>query len=219
MSKNSEVPVQVIVAAFHDEDAAKAALKELKHAKKEHLISIENAAVIHKDKKGKIHIKETHDMGGGKGAAIGAVALGALGLMFPIGILPAALLGGLGGGLYAKFRDTGFENKRLKQIGEALEPESSALIAVVHHEWVAAVQEALEETAKDVMVAELSADIAQQLQAGGEVVYTAIADEEGIAAERIAASDDEVEVTEVVATEEGAAVVDAVIEAEDEKEA
>ena len=191
MKTFSDTPVQVVVAAFQDEDAAKEALKELKKAKKEHLISIENAAVIRKDKKGKIHIKESHDMGGGKGAAIGAVTLGALSLMFPlVGALPAALLGGLGGGLYAKWRDTGFENKRLKQIGDALEAETSALIAVVHHEWVAAVQQELEEAARDIMVAELSADIAEQLHGNGDVVYTAIADDDSVTVGRIAASED-----------------------------
>ena len=67
----SDVPVQVIVAAFQDEKAAKGALKALKQASREGLIKIENAAVLRKDKKGKLHIKETHDMGGGKGAALG----------------------------------------------------------------------------------------------------------------------------------------------------
>jgi uncharacterized membrane protein len=219
MSNQTDVPVQVIVAAFQDEGAAKAAYKELKQAKKDHLISIENAAVIHKDKKGKIHIKEAHDMGGGKGAVIGAVAVGALALMFPVGILPAALLGGLGGGIFAKLRDTGFKNDRLKQIGDALEPETSALIAVVRHEWVGAVQEALQEEATNVMVAELSADIAQQLQEGGEVAYTAVATDEGVAAERVAVSDDAAEVTAIAASDEGVVVVDAVAEADEGEEA
>ena len=68
----SEAPVQLIVAAFQEEDGAKNALNELKTAKKEHLIKIDNAAVITKDENGKVHIKETKDMGGGKGAVIGA---------------------------------------------------------------------------------------------------------------------------------------------------
>ena len=42
----SDVPVQVIVAAFQDEEADKSALKALKQARKEGLIKIENAAVM-----------------------------------------------------------------------------------------------------------------------------------------------------------------------------
>ena len=68
----SDVPVQVIVAVFQDERQADEALKELKALKRERLIGIQNAAVIRKDGKGRIHIRETADMGGGQGAALGA---------------------------------------------------------------------------------------------------------------------------------------------------
>ena len=70
----SDVPVQLIVAAFQDEKAADAALKELKTLKRERLIGIQNAAVIRKDEKGKVRIRETADLGGGRGAALGGVA-------------------------------------------------------------------------------------------------------------------------------------------------
>jgi len=75
----SDVPMQIIVAAFQDENEADQALKTLKEAKKEKLISIDNAAVIRKDEEGKLHIKETADMGGGKGAGIGTLVGGAIG--------------------------------------------------------------------------------------------------------------------------------------------
>ena len=68
-------PVQLVVAAFKDEDSAKAALKELKQAQRERLIKIENAAVLRKDEKGRLHIKETHDMGGGKHVVVGGKAI------------------------------------------------------------------------------------------------------------------------------------------------
>ena len=61
---SSDVPVQVVVAAFKDEKAASSALAELKQAKKEGLIKIVDAAVLSKDASGKLHIKETADMGG-----------------------------------------------------------------------------------------------------------------------------------------------------------
>ena len=49
-------PLQLVVAAFKDEDSAQAALKGLKQAQREKLIRIENAAVLRKDPKGKLHI-------------------------------------------------------------------------------------------------------------------------------------------------------------------
>ena len=104
----SDVPVQVIVAAFQDEEAAKGALKALKQARKEGLIKIENAAVLRKDEKGKLHIKETGDLSSGRGAAFGGVAGAAIGLLAGPALVVPAAVGALVGGLTAKLRDKGF---------------------------------------------------------------------------------------------------------------
>ena len=136
----SEVPVELIVAAFQDEKSANQALKELKQAQRQHLIKIENAAVLRKDQKGKLHIKETHDMGGGKGAALGGVAGAAIGLIAGPALVVPVAAGALIGGLAAKLRDSGFEDGRLKQLGEGLTPGSSAIVAVVDHTWGQQVQ-------------------------------------------------------------------------------
>jgi uncharacterized membrane protein len=181
----SEVPVQLIVAAFDDEKAADEALKALKQAKRERLIGIQNAAVLRKDAKGKLHIRETADMGGGKGAVIGGVAGAAIGLLAgPLLVVPAAV-GALVGGLAAKLRDTGFPDDRLKQLGEGLKPESSAILAVVEHRWVDEIRREMEEIGADMMIEELKADIANQLEAGHDVAYSALAAQGAFAAERV----------------------------------
>ena len=91
----SDNPVQLVVAAFKDEGSAKAALKELKQAQKAKVIKIENAAVLRKDEKGKLHIKETHDMGGGKGAVFGGVGGAAIGLIGGPALLVPTAVGAL----------------------------------------------------------------------------------------------------------------------------
>ena len=159
----NDVPVQLIVAAFQDQDGAKQALQELKQAKKDHLIKIENAAVIEKDQKGKVHFKETKDMGGGKGAVIGGVVGGAIGLLFPPAVIATAGVGALVGGLAAKLSDGGFKDDRLKKIGESLTPGSSAIVAVIDHVWVAQLEQELAEAGADVLTETISADIAAQL--------------------------------------------------------
>ncbi len=189
----SDVPVQLIVAAFQNEDEAKEALKALKQAKKEGLIKIDDAAVLRKDEKGKIHIKETHDMGGGKGAVLGGVGGAMVGLIAGAALAGPAVVGTLIGGLVAKLRDSGFSNERLETLGESLEPGTSAIVAVVEHEWMAKVEEALAETEVDLITAEISADIAEQLEAGHKIAYSAISSEEGFAVDRIAVGDDVVE--------------------------
>ncbi|HEY1407422.1 MAG TPA: DUF1269 domain-containing protein [Promineifilum sp.] len=218
----SDVPVQLIVAAFQDENAAKEALQTLKTLKKERLIGIRNAAVLRKDAEGKIHIKETADMGGAKGSAIGGVAGAAIGLIAGPALLVPVAVGALVGGLSAKLRDSGFSDARLKALGEGLKPGSSAIVAVVEHRWVAEVEAAIAEAGADAVTAELQADIASQLEAGHDVAYTALATQQGMAVGRTAVgadsiessslvmTDDVIEGSRFIATKEGFAVEDVV---------
>lgn len=198
----SDVPVQIVVAAFKDESSASEALKALKQARNEGLIKIVDAAVLRKDANGKLHIKETADMGGGKGAVIGGVLGGVVGLIAgPVGW--AAIGGAAIGGLVAKLRDGGFKDERLKKLGEGLGPGNSAIVAVVEHVWVKQVEKAMADAGAQAVTEELSADIAKQLAAGGEVAYTALATDEGLATSRVATSDAGVEMTNTVSTAEG----------------
>jgi uncharacterized membrane protein len=177
----ADVPVQVIVAAFNDLNGASQALKSLKEAKQERLIEIEDAAVLTKDADGKVKIKETADMRAGKGATIGAIAGGVVGLLAgPVGW--AALGGGVIGGLAAKLHDGGFPDDRLRQLAEGLTPDSSALVAVIDHRWVADLERELARQGADVVTEGLRDDIAARLKEGGGIVYTVVDTGEAIVA-------------------------------------
>jgi uncharacterized membrane protein len=167
----ADVPVQVILAAFPDLESAGKALKALQEAKKEGLIDIEDAAVLIKDATGKVKITDTKDMGAGKGATIGAVTGAVIGVLAgPIGWL--ALGGGAIGGLAAKLKDGGFSDERLRTIADGLKPNSSALLAIIDHRWVAEVERQLAEQNAQVAVESIRDDIARQLTSGNEVLYT-----------------------------------------------
>jgi uncharacterized membrane protein len=196
----SNTPVEVIVAAFQDEKGAEAAYKELKQAKKEHLIKIMDAAVIRRDEKNKLHIKDVKDMGGGKGAGIGALVGGAIGLLAGPVVLAGAA-GALIGGLAAKMKDGGFPDARLKEIGAGLQPGTSALVAVIEHTWVDELEAAMAEAGAQVITESISADIAEQLAAGKEVAYSAVSTDEAMDITRTAVGEDEAEMTEVVLAE------------------
>jgi uncharacterized membrane protein len=176
--------------------------QELKQARKDGVIRIQNAAVLRKDADGKLHVKDVYDMGGGKGAAIGGVLGGVLGLVAgPVGW--AALAGALAGGAIAKHADGGLSDARLKKLGEGLTPGSSAIVAVVEHVWVGEVEAALAEAGVDYVTEALSEDIAAQLATGGQVSYTAVASDQGIATSRVATQGDEAQMGAVVASGEG----------------
>ena len=199
----SETPIQLVVAAFPDEKAANEVLKDLKAAKRSKLIGIVNAAVIRKDKNGKLHIKETADMHRGQGAKLGGITGAAIGLMAGPALIVPAAVGALVGGLASKLRDSGFADERLKMLGTGLVPESSAIVAVVEHKWVAQLEEEMEEAGADLFTAALSADIAEQLEVGHDVAYTALADSYGFAAGRVAAGEEDVEGGYIIEDETG----------------
>ncbi len=180
----SDVPVELVVAAFTDEMGADRALEALKQAKKEKLISIRDAAVITCDAANKVHIKETADMRGGKGAGIGALVGGAVGLLFPPAILATTAVGAAVGGLGAKLHDAGFRDERLKEIGAALKPGTSAIVAVIEHVWVEEIERELAAEGGQLVRQAIKEDVAQQLEAGQGVAYSALVDEDTIVVSR-----------------------------------
>jgi len=161
----NDVPTQVIVAAFDGMDSAKEAFDDLKQLEKEKSIKIENAAILRKDHDSKLHIRDVKDMTGTRGVVLGGVMGAVVGVIAgPVGWV--ALGGAAIGGLVAKLKDGGFDNSRLEQWGDRLQPGTSALIAVVDHIWVSDVEAALKEDARDVMTLEIGKDIATQLADG-----------------------------------------------------
>lgn len=198
----SDVPVQVVISAFQEEKGADEALKELKQAKWVGLIGIQDAAVLRMDQKGKLHIKETGDWSGGKGAVVGGVIGGVIGLVAgPVGWL--GLTGAVIGGLAAKLRDSGFSDARLKKLGDSLQPGTSAIVAIIEHKWVAQLEKEMEEAGADVIAEEIGTDIAAQLEAGREVAYSALSTQEELITGRVAAGEDEVQVSGMTLTSEG----------------
>jgi uncharacterized membrane protein len=195
--------VQLVIAAFQDEGGADATLAVLKEAKKEKVLQIKDAAVLRKDASGKLHVNEIGDMTGTRGAGIGAVAGAALGILTGGAALAVAGVGAVAGGLAAKLRDSGFKDDRLKKLGEGLKPGSSAIIAVIGDKALAgqAMDEFRKAGAADVIVEEIGADIANQLEAGREVAYGASASEKGAAVSRVVAGEDMASVEAMAATE------------------
>jgi uncharacterized membrane protein len=163
-AQTPDVPVDVIIAAYNNEQGASDALTKLQEAKKAGVISIKDAAVLKRDENNKLKITETADKGFGRGAMIGGVAGAAVGVLAgPVGW--AALGGAAVGGLAAKLRDGGFPDDRLREIGESVQPGNSALVAVVEEVWVKNAQRILEEKAAKIVTNAISADIASQLDA------------------------------------------------------
>src|SRR5262245_1246391 len=128
--------VGFFVAAFTDENLGDKALAEMKEAKKKQQFYFEEAAVIKQDADGKVTYYETGDMGGGKGAGIGALVGGVLGVLGgPGGVLLGAGAGAAIGGVAAS-GDRGFRDESLNTVGTALTPGTSAIAVITNREFL-----------------------------------------------------------------------------------
>ena len=126
----SDNPVQLFVASYDNEMGAKQSLQDFQAMHRQGSIDLIDAAVIVHSLDGKVKFEETADPSGKKWAKRGAIAGGLVGLIFPPSIIIGAAVGGGAGGIWGKVRDKGFKDEDLKEIGESLEPGSSAIIAI-----------------------------------------------------------------------------------------
>jgi len=161
-----ETPVSLLVHAYNEVSKADEVLKGLQELEKRGIFTVLNAAVLMRDADGKDTWKETEDVDAKRGALFGAVAGGLIGLLGgPAGMIVGAAAGAAAGGVAAHRIDMGFSDEYLKDIQQSLTPNSSALIALVEHEWVERVIQELEAHEGKLFRQALKADIAAQIAA------------------------------------------------------
>jgi uncharacterized membrane protein len=127
----------LIVAAFPGEDTADQVLNKLQALQKEHLIDLEDACVVVRDRNGKVHVKQAVNLIGleaASGGAFGAFWGTLIGLLFlnPLaGLLTGAAFGAGAGALSGMLSDYGIDDDFIRSLGETLEPGTSALFILV----------------------------------------------------------------------------------------
>jgi uncharacterized membrane protein len=167
MSADMVGPIELIVAAFNDTAQAGEVLRELKALQKEEIIRLLNAAVMVKDADGQVSIKETEDVSAGKGALAGAIVGGLVGLLGgPVGVVIGAAAGAATGGVAAHKIDMGFPDDTLDELKDTLKPNSSAILALIQHQWVDRVVAELEKTGATLFRQALKDELAAQLTSG-----------------------------------------------------
>ena len=224
--------VGLFIAAYVDERGADKARDALKEAKDRGELYYEDAVVVRHSAEGKVYVNESADVGGGKGAAFGAVVGGAIGLLGgPAGMVLGAGAGAAIGGVTAKLYDSGFDDKSLKAIGGALPSGTSALIATTSLDVVKEVRKQAPSDERMAAAQEIAATIRAHLEARQDVLLAMAATDEGVAAAKVVSSPTELAAFGIVATEEGvaaragvvtpegAAVVDAVVTPSDDTDA
>ena len=159
----SDGPMHIVIATYADEELAKKVLFELRMDKRGKLIDFEDAALVTRDEQNKIHVKETADLGTGRGAAFGGTVGLFLGsLAGPAGLILGSAMGAMVGGITAKKLDTGISDERLEELGLALQPGKSIIIIVVNDRWINQVKNRLDEDYAEVITETLRVNIENQ---------------------------------------------------------
>ncbi len=131
MSDANDVPVEVVLAAFNDENGAEKALMNSSRRRKIGRSSSATPPSSGKTIAASSTSRRLRICAVARAWLIGGVIGGVVGLIFPPSILVSAAVGAAVGGLSARLHDAGFPDDRLREVGEGLKPNTSALIAVI----------------------------------------------------------------------------------------
>ena len=128
--QDSSAVYNILAFVFDGQKGADDAMKQLKSSGALDGYKIEAECIVEQDAKGKVHMHETGR--GGVGMAVGAGAGALLGLIGgPAGLLAWTLAGGVIGGTAGHYLGRAISKGDVKEIGEALSPDSSALLVLL----------------------------------------------------------------------------------------
>jgi uncharacterized membrane protein len=120
---------ELIAIAYPDRFRAEEVKTQLMKLQKEHLLDLEDAAIVTKDDAGKVKLHQSMNL-----AAMGALGGGFWGLL--IGVLffnplLGAAVGAGAGALSGSFTDVGVNDKFMRELGAELQNNSSALFVLL----------------------------------------------------------------------------------------
>jgi uncharacterized membrane protein len=147
MATKSDVPVDLYIATYSDENAAQEDYDSLKRLVKEDIIDIDGMVLVSRNAEGKINVKDSaHDVG--KGTAIGAVGGAVVGLIFPPAVLGSALIGGGIGAAVGALKSHRDKKDIKKEVEDVLPPDSSGIAVLIEEKWVGEVERTLSKAEK-----------------------------------------------------------------------
>ena len=131
--------VAVVLENEHAPDDALATVRVLEAQRD---VSVRDAAVVMRTELGRIELQQTRQIAPGEGVVGGGTVGLVAGLL--LGLPVGGALVGLAGGALLGLRDTGIPNKRLRKLGEDLQPGQSVLCVLVDADAVSRAREVLQ---------------------------------------------------------------------------
>ena len=126
----------LVVISFKGKDTAATVLQDLAGMQKEYLVDIADACWVTRDDAGKLHLHQmvnTVGVGASSGASWGALWGLLIGVLFlnPLaGVVVGAAAGAASGALAGKLADYGINDGFIKDVGQAVTDDTSALFVL-----------------------------------------------------------------------------------------
>jgi uncharacterized membrane protein len=156
----------VLIAAYLIEDLAKRDFDAVVKLAEDKAVSLEGIVLVRKDSDGEVHVTETGDHLGRRGAKAGGGVGLVVGLFAPP-LLAATAVGAAAGAVTGKFARHRLESGIGEKMDAALPPGSGGVIAVYDSDGAAALDDALGNAVKK-CVAHIDGTKAKELKAGLE---------------------------------------------------
>lgn len=119
----------LVVVAFDNATGAEEVRDAMVQMQKDHIVTLEDAAVVVRKPDGKVKVKQATNLvgAGAMGGAFWGMLIGLLFMVPWLGLAVGALSGALGG----KFTDIGVDDKFIKEVGSTIQPGHSALFLLI----------------------------------------------------------------------------------------
>ena len=121
----------LLVARFADPSVAGEAYEALREAEAEKSLRIDGVLVVDAGEDGKIHVRKMTDHHTKRGTMWGAVAGGALALIFPPTIIAGAVAGGVIGAAVGKVGNVVTKGQVASELADVITPGTSGILAVL----------------------------------------------------------------------------------------
>ena len=161
----------LVVLGFDGVGAADDVLTKLRALQKEHLIDLEDACVVVRDVKGKVHLKQAINLtafGAASGMTTGML-VGAIAGLLILNPLAGMAMGGIAGAgfgaLSGSLSDFGINDEFIKDLGESLSNETSALFVLIKNSTADKVIPEIESFHPKVLKTSLSNEQEEKLKA------------------------------------------------------
>lgn len=161
---------ELVCIAFRGRHVADQVLNDLRSMQKAHLVDLEDSCVVTRDDEGKLHLKQAVNLVGAgalSGGTWGALWGTLVGILFmnPLaGLVIGAATGAGAGALSGALADYGIDDDFIKQMGEQICPDSSALFVLLRKVTVDKVLPELSKYQGTVLKTSLSNEQEQKLR-------------------------------------------------------